>query len=480
MSSSEQQPQNQTEGAVTKPTMRAAQLLRVPAIWLSPLVIASVLIFLITLFYVGSVVNPVGHLNGLPVALANEDQGATVLGRNVDIGAEVASALQHSPAVSSRLSLDAVPIATAEQRMRTNSVYATIVIPPGFTQSLLAAYGLTSSTGSSSRAGKPTVRLLTNPRAGSIGVELATGVSQPALSAVSLRLGRELSAQAVTFGRTPAAGFSVHNPLTIVSTDYDPLPPNSALGLSAFYVALLSIMCGFLGGILVNTTVDAALGYGITEIGPKWRQRMPVPISRWQTLLSKWVVALVLVPILTAILLLVSVGLLHMNAPYVWELWLFTSFAAVTIAAGTLALLAAFGALGQMIALLVFIYLALASSGGTIPLQALPTGLRFVAFFEPLRQVLDGVRAILYFGAAGSAGLTRGLVLTAIGLVFWFVVGVAVTIWYDRQGLDRLPAALLDYVQRSARAYPGGTGGAGREQVPAPPEAAGETPESSQ
>ena len=284
------------------------------------------------------------------------------------------------------------------------------------------------------------MRLLTNPRAGSIGVELATGVSQPALSAVSLRLGRELSAQAVTFGRTPAAGFSVHNPLTIVSTDYDPLPPNSALGLSAFYVALLSIMCGFLGGILVNTTVDAALGYGITEIGPKWRQRMPVPISRWQTLLSKWVVALVLVPILTAILLLVSVGLLHMNAPYVWELWLFTSFAAVTIAAGTLALLAAFGALGQMIALLVFIYLALASSGGTIPLQALPTGLRFVAFFEPLRQVLDGVRAILYFGAAGSAGLTCGLVLTAIGLVFWFVVGVAVTIWYDRQGLDRLPA----------------------------------------
>ena len=149
------------------------------------------------------------------------------------------------------------------------------------------------------------------------------------------------------------------------------------------------------------------------------------------------------------------------------------------IAAGTLARLVAFGALGQMIVLLVFIYLALASSGGTIPLQALPTGLRFVAFFEPLRQVLDGVRAILYFGAAGSAGLTRGLVLTAIGLVFWFVVGIAVTIWHDRQGLDRLPAALLEYVQGSARAYPGGTGGAGREAVPAPPEAAGETPESS-
>ncbi len=434
---------------------------------------------MITLFYVGSVVNPVGHLSGLPVALANEDQGASVLGRNVDFGAEVASALQRSPAVSSRLSLDLVPIATAEQHMGSNSAYATIVIPPDFTQSLLVAYGLTSSTGSSGgKSGKPTVRLLTNPRAGSIGVELATGVSQPALSAVSLRLGRELSAQAATLGRTPSAGVSVHNPLTILSTDYDPLPPNSALGLSAFYVALLSIMCGFLGGILVNTTVDATLGYGITEIGPKWRQRMPVPISRWQTLLSKWLIALVLVPILTLILLLVSVGLLHMNAPHVWELWLFMSFAAVTIAAGTLALLAAFGALGQMIALLVFIYLALASSGGTIPLQALPTGLRFVALFEPLRQVLDGVRAILYFGAAGDAGLTRGVVLTSIGLVFWVVVGVVVTTWYDRRGLDRLPAALLEYVQQSARVYSDGKSGAGPDPVPAAPEPAEETPES--
>jgi hypothetical protein len=132
--------------------------------------------------------------------------------------------------------------------------------------------------------------------------------------------------------------------------------------LSAFYISLLAIMRGFLGAILVHTTVDAALGYGVTEIGPKWSQRTPVAISRRHTLLSKWVVALVLVPVLTGILLLVSVGLLGMNAPYVWELWLFTSFAGIAIAAGTLALFAALGSLGQLIAMLLFIYLALASS----------------------------------------------------------------------------------------------------------------------
>jgi len=243
------------------------------------------------------------------------------------------------------------------------------------------------------------------------------------------------------------------DPITLTPVPYRPLPPHSALGLSAFYISLLSIMCGFLGAILVNSTVDSALGFATTEIGPKWRQRAPVRISRWQTLLAKWLMALVLSPVLTGVMLLVAVGITKLDAPNVWELWLFTSFAAIVIALGTLTLFAALGTLGQLVAMLAFIYLALASSGGTIPLEALPPVLKFVANFEPLRQVLDGVRAILYFNAAGDAGLDRGLLLTGIGLIFWLVLGVTVTRWYDRRGMHRIEPEILDYVTRSAREY---------------------------
>ena len=58
--------------------------------------------------------------------------------------------------------------------MNSDNAYAAIVIPPGFTASLLSAYELSSGS-----AGTPTIQLLTNPRAGSIGVQLATGVAQP-------------------------------------------------------------------------------------------------------------------------------------------------------------------------------------------------------------------------------------------------------------------------------------------------------------
>ena len=107
------------------------------------------------------------------------------------------------------------------------------------------------------------------------------------------------------------------------------------------------------------------------------------------------------------------------------------------VAIGTLVLFAALGTLGKLAALLIFVYLALASSGGTVPLTALSGFFRLIANFEPLRQILDGVRAILYFDARGDAGLTRAFVATGLGLVFWLVLGVLVTRWYDRRGLHR-------------------------------------------
>ena len=432
--------------------MRAAQLLRVRAVWITPLLITSILIALITVIYVGSVADPVASLRGLPVLMVNGDQGTTVGSQHVNLGQQVVSALDHSPQVSGALSLDSVSLAQARADMDRNAGYATIVIPAGFTNSVLALYGAGSPAGPAPPI--PAIELLTNGRAGSIGVSLATGVVQPAIGVISRDIGKKLSSLIPAHGQTTANVKAQRaDPITLTAVPYRPLPPHSALGLSAFYISLLSIMCGFLGAILVNSTVDSALGFATTEIGPKWRQRAPVRISRWQTLLAKWLMALVLSPVLTGVMLLVAVGITKLDAPNVWELWLFTSFAAIVIALGTLTLFAALGTLGQLVAMLAFIYLALASSGGTIPLEALPPVLKFVANFEPLRQVLNGVRAILYFNAAGDAGLDRGLLLTGIGLIFWVVLGITVTRWYDRRGMHRIEPEILDYVTRSAREY---------------------------
>jgi hypothetical protein len=421
-------------------------------VWAIPVIVGSILLVLVTVFYVGSVVNPVGHLRGLPVSIVNEDAGASVGPRHVDLGAQLQSGLTSSRTVSTLLSLTPERLQAAESRMDQNGAYATVVILPDFTGSLLSLTGLRVPAGAS--AGKPTVQLLANQRAGTVGVELADGVLAPAIAAASQRIGHQLLAAARP---APPAGSAtaavLADPITFTSVDYRPLPSHSALGLSAFYIALLALMCGFLAATIINATVDAATGYATTDIGPKWRQRAPLPINRWHTLLTKWAMALAIAGLLTGLVLIVAAGVLGMDAPDAGYLWLFTWLCAASVAAGTLVLFAILGTQGQLLALILFVYLGLASAGGTVPLQALPSSLKLVSEIEPLRQILSGTRSILYFGAAGNAGLTRGIIAATAGLLFWLVLGAMVVRWYDRKGLYRLQPDLLAYVQLSVSAY---------------------------
>lgn len=429
--------------------VRASQVLSQRSIWILLLGMGSVFVALLATFYIGSVVNPLGHLHGLPVGVVNQDRGVAIGTRRVSIGQRLAAGLSRSPAVSGRLALTDSTLRAAEQAMDRGASYATVVIQPGFTASLLS---LAAVPGSPPTAPRPEVVILTNQRAGTQGASLATGVLEPALAAASRQVGAQLAAIAPPPASAATRAF-LADPITVTTTQYRPLPPDNALGLSDFYVALLTLFCGFIGATIVNASVDAALGYATTETGPWWRQRRPVPINRWQTLLTKWILALVMTAVMTGIFLLVAVAGLGMAAPHAGLLWLLAWLCAGSVAAGTLALLAALGNLGQLVALIIFVYAGLASAGGTVPLEALPTALRWLAQVEPLRQVVDGTRAILYLNAQADAGLARSVTAASAGLVFWLILGAVVVRWYDARGLHRIDPELLAYVHASADSY---------------------------
>jgi YhgE/Pip-like protein len=455
--------------------VRASDLLKVRAVWILPLILGSAVVVLITAFYVGSVVDPLAHLQGLPVAVVNQDRGAVIGTRQVNIGQQVQRGLSGSTAVSGRLALADTTLSSAEQAMDRGASYATVVIPPGFTASLLTRAGVSAS---GPGPGRPEIVILTNQRAGTIGTSLATGVLQPGLAAASRQIGRQLAAF-VPAARvsSPLARDFLADPVTVTTAGYRPLPPHSALGLSAFYIALLILMCGFLGGTIVNSSVDAATGYATTEIGPRWRQRQPLPINRWNTLVIKWVMAAILTGLMTGLLLLVAAGILRMDAPHAGLLWLLAWLCAASVATGTIVLFAVLGAsIGQLLAMLLFVYAGLAASGGTVPLQALPGVLRWLAGIEPLRQILAGTQAILYFDAQADAGLARAVTAAALGLVIWLILGAVLVRWYDRKGLHRMDPELLGYVAGSVQQYKSqnaharqqDSGGAARQTEPAP------------
>jgi ABC-type multidrug transport system permease subunit len=296
------------------------------------------------------------------------------------------------------------------------------------------------------------VQLLSNQRAGTEGASLATGALQPALAAISQKFGATLlSADSSRAG--PAARAALADPVKVEAAVYRPLSSSAALGLSAFYASLLVLMSGFIGATIINSFMDGALGFAPTEIGSRWTMTRPTLISRWQTLLAKWGMAVILTGLLCAVFLLVAAGILGMDTPHPLLLWLYGWLGAATVAIGTLALFAVLGTPGQLVGLLVFVYVGLASAGGTVPIQALPGFFATISHADPLRQILGGVRSILYLEARADAGLAEGAVATAIGLVFWVAFGTFFVRRYDRQGQDRMDPELLAYVHEAADRY---------------------------
>lgn len=132
-------------------------------------------------------------MHGLPVSLVQRDMGGALGAKKVDLGASLEEALLGSPEVTKKLSIHVESMAAAEDRMDRGSSYVTLVVPPDFTAAALNLVG--AGSGAPARAGLPTVQLLSNQRAGTEGASLATAVLNPALAAISRKVGATLLAE---------------------------------------------------------------------------------------------------------------------------------------------------------------------------------------------------------------------------------------------------------------------------------------------
>src|SRR5262249_6487940 len=212
--------------------VRATEVLRARRIWIGPVIVTAVFAAAIAAVYIGSVVNPTGHLHGLPVRIVDQDSGAVVDGRHLNVGASLTGALLHAPAVTDRLTLTRGTVSQADAEMNKGGAYATLVIPPTFTRSVLLAAGV--RTPGSAPPPTAAVRLAENLRLPALGVTLASAVLTPAISAISTHTAGHLSALATPAAKSnPILASRLANPIALNTTSYHPLPGHSAAGLSA-------------------------------------------------------------------------------------------------------------------------------------------------------------------------------------------------------------------------------------------------------
>ncbi|OBK50549.1 YhgE/Pip domain-containing protein [Mycobacterium kubicae] len=429
---SKKQPKRQPLHAAPKPN-RSTKALRTVRFWVAPIVITLALMSALSALYLGGILNPTTNLRHFPIAVVNQDAGPA--GKQIVDG--LVAGLDKN-----KFDVRVVSNDEAKKLLDRAQVYGSVLIPPTFS-SKMREFGASAVT--SDRADRPTITISTNPRAGTLGSSIAGQTLTQAITVVNNKAGEQLSASvAAQTDGAPLAGAAVLgllSPIDVKSVVYNPLPNGTGNGLSAFYYALLLLLAGFTGSIVVSTLVDSMLGYVPAEYGPVYRFAEQVNISRFRTLLVKWGLMVLLALLTSAVYMAIAHGL-GMPIPLGWQLWLFGVFAISAVGITSSSLLSVLGSMGLLVSMLVFVILGLPSAGATVPLEAVPPFFRWLAEFEPMHQVFLGVRSLLYLNGHADAGLSQAVTLTAIGLVIGVLLGGIITNLYDRKGFHRIPGAV--------------------------------------
>jgi uncharacterized phage infection (PIP) family protein YhgE len=422
MSKAKSKRKSRRRKAVVKPT-------RTVRFWATPILISVAVLSALAALYLGGILNPTTNLRHLPVAVVNEDSGPT--GKQVLNG--IVSGLDKD-----KFDVRILTPQEVRQQLDTAGVYGAIGIAPTFSAKLQGVARAAVKPGPVSR---PVLSVLSNPRAGTMGANIASQGLNRAAAGINRKIGERLIeqvAEQTQGGQLPkSAAALLSNPVAIESQAYKPLPEGTGNGLSAFYYALLLLLAGFTGSIIISTLVDSMLGYVPAEFGPVYRFAEKVKISRFRTLLIKWAVTVVVALLTSAAYLSIAKGL-GMPSQNMLMLWLFGVFAIAAVGITSSSLIAVLGTVGLLVSLFIFVILGLPSAGATIPLEAAPPVYGWLAKFEPMHQVFLGTRALLYFNGRADAGLSQSVLLTAIGLVIGLALGAVVTRMYDRRGYHRI------------------------------------------
>ncbi|NLV80109.1 MAG: DUF3533 domain-containing protein [Rhodococcus sp.] len=422
--------------------------LRSPRFWLAPLVVVTAVMSSLAYFYLGSIVDPTGHLREFPMAIVNQDVGDVLPGSDEhrNLGTEITAAVldEIDP---DRIDLQEMGISAANSGLDSGTLYGAIVIPSDFTKrtSILAQGSVVPGD-----IEKPVITVYSNPRAGTFAKGIVDLIGSSATTTINDTVGKQLTEQvqstlaesAPDLQLSGGARLTLAQPINVLNVEHNPLPDGTGAGLSAFYFSLLLILAGFTGATIVNSLVDSALGFVPTEYGPLYIDKETTRMSRVTVLLVKWAIIVVLALIVSALYMWIG-SALGMYAPRGLLMWEYGALAIAAVGITSVSMMSVFGTAGLLVNLFLFIILGLPSSGGTVPIEAMPKVFEWLATFEPMHQVYISTRAILYFDGHGAAGITHGVTMTFVGLLVGVVVGLVVSWIYDRRGFHRSPDARL-------------------------------------
>lgn len=420
------------------------------------------LFFLLSFMYLGGTADPQSHARHVPVALVNQDEAATLqtpIGpRTLDIGTQVTAGLLQGNDWE-KVRLHVVDADEAEAGLRDGSYFGAVRIPSDLSQRVvdLVEAAATEAGDSGAPPQRATIELQNSPRVSIVSGQVINTMAERMQASLEERMGATLLSDsrmlAEAEGREvgAAAALALQYPIQIDLTAWNPLPVGVSNASLPMFYALIVILAGFTGAMIISSLLDARLGFIPLEIGPLALHVHVAPFGRLQTLVRKWAITAITAPLVSGLTLWVAhiLGVTGYNG---WHMFWFSNLVIISVGACAHTIIAAIGNAGLLVNLVLFVVLGIPTSGGATPTQMLPPVFVAIGDLQPMHQAYLGLRSIMFFDSSWVAGLGHAVWVLAGWGVAGIVLGVAVTLLYERMGLRR---------QAVADRVPAGRGGAG-------------------
>jgi hypothetical protein len=311
------------------------------------------------------------------------------------------------------------------------SVYGGFVLPPDFSAQIVSA-------GTSFGRTPPAhIDVLASSGVGFYGRNVFDTVSARLVRETSAAVRSQIVAQLQAAGvrLAPSSVAVLGTPVVARLRDLTPINEHSGRGLAPFYFALMMTLAGYVSTVAISVGIDVLAGHEEFDVLGRiirFPEQGITESSRWR---AKAAVAMAMAPAAAALMTVMAVDVLGMQTSSWGKSFLFAWLGVATIAAITLVFLTAFGLIGELLAVIFITIFGVPSALGVFPEYALPGFFRFTASWHPMRYESDGARAIQFFDARGSAGLT-----TAIVVLFAWLIGALVAGGLLAEVVDKLRA----------------------------------------
>ncbi|GEM_PF-363328 len=403
----------------------------------------------ISFMYFEGMANPQAHLNHVPIAIVDEDQGATVStpvgDQRLDVADQVIGGILDQNNFA-EVDLRVVDRNTAESGMAKGEFFGAVVFPAELSQNI--ADLVTQTAGNDGAEGnappRAQITVLNAPRASVPAPQVMATLAGKLNESVPKQVGAQVLdngrtlAEAAQHEVSPAAAAALADPVSIEQQVFQPLDGGVTNASFPLFFALVLVLAGFTGAMVVSQMLDSRLGFAILDIGPYSHLAPLATHSRTRVLVRKWAVTLIIAPLISIIAAGISRGIGVTAFPF-WQMVLFSTVCIAAVGFASHAVIAAAGNPGMLINLLVFVVFGIPTSSGAIPAEMLPRWFDTIGQVEPINAGVRGIRAMLFTPDAWNDGLGH-----AYGVLFaWFVgaivLGLAVTKYYDRRGFTREP-----------------------------------------